>query len=133
MAWLFLDTHELSSFRFGWLGEKPVVQKTEARARELLNELPPIEELKQSCKGIVVVAGPGSFSAIRTGVLYANLLSRLLSLPLISVTVPEAEDLMELTRSLPGRTPASYVSPIYEKEPNITKPRPSRFQKQNGS
>lgn len=74
-----------------------------------------------------MVAGPGSFSAIRTGVLYANLLARLLGKPLVGVRIDQDQ-----TKTLAGicqvlkekRVPEeAYVAPIYDAEPNITLPR----------
>jgi len=76
----------------------------------------------QRADGICVVAGPGSFSAIRTGVLLANLLSRLFSKPLVGVTSDEAKDHHALREDLEsGAFPSTaYVAPIYDAEPNIT-------------
>ncbi len=78
-----------------------------------------------SCEGVCVVAGPGSFSAIRTGVLYANLLARLLKRPLIALSVAESATLEDIQASLKQRysNPVEYVAPVYDAEPNITIPR----------
>ncbi len=77
--------------------------------------------LAHAC-GMMVVAGPGSFSAIRSGVLVANVFSRLRHLPLYQFTVNEADDLFVIReRALNGQLkPVSYVAPIYDAEPNIT-------------
>lgn len=77
---------------------------------------------KDDLSGICVVRGPGSFSAIRTGVLYANLLSRLLRLPLFSISAEEAADLRRVAKRLEygALRSASYVAPVYDREPNIT-------------
>lgn len=75
-----------------------------------------------------MVAGPGSFSAVRAGVLQANLIARLLKLPLVGVTVDEAGDLEALHRELRDprlKLAVPYVAPIYDKEPNITTPKPA--------
>lgn len=79
----------------------------------------------EACKGVCVVAGPGSFSAIRIGVLYANMLARLLHRPLIGVSVEEAADRAALLARLENKALpiATYVAPIYTMEPNITVPR----------
>lgn len=75
-----------------------------------------------SLRGICVVAGPGSFSAVRGGVLMANLLGRLLGKPLVGVSREDAENLSKLRRSLFAQafTPQPYVAPVYDAEPNIT-------------
>jgi len=72
--------------------------------------------------GICVVAGPGSFSSVRSGVLDANLLARLWRVPLVGVTVEDAQDLPALARRLAAEHSrgAAYVAPIYDAEPNIT-------------
>lgn len=79
----------------------------------------------EACEGICVVAGPGSFSSIRIGVLYANLLSRLLRLQLVGVSVEEAADRNALVERLKTHAPSPsvYVAPVYDMEPNITIPR----------
>lgn len=136
MAWLFLDSHERGSSRLGWLGG-PRVTSNEYRklrtipgsAGQLLNELAKDRKRLFSAEGVCVVAGPGSFSSVRTGVLYANLLSRLLRIPLVGVTVDEAGDLDALSlklqaTKLPANKALQYVAPTYDAEPNITVPRP---------
>lgn len=76
------------------------------------------------CKGICVVQGPGSFSAVRSGILFANVAARVLRLPLYGVSCDEAHDLRVLRDRLVARTilPTSYVAPLYDAEPNITMP-----------
>lgn len=75
--------------------------------------------------GICVVAGPGSFSAIRIGVLYANVLARLLRLPLVGVEYEATHDMVALIKGLEEKTLScsAYVTPLYDAEPNITLPR----------
>lgn len=130
-AWLFLDTHAPGQSRFAFFEPgKPVKTfEIQGRASALLPKL--ATKLKaQSSKlsGICVVAGPGSFSSVRAGVLQANLIARLLKLPLVGVTVDEAADLEVLHRELRDtrlKLAVPYVAPIYDKEPNITIPKPA--------
>ena len=77
---------------------------------------------RKALSGVCVVAGPGSFSAVRSGVLLANMLSRVSSLPLMGISVVEASDLSALrARLVEGNIrPAPYVAPVYDAEPNIT-------------
>ena len=72
--------------------------------------------------GVCVVAGPGSFSAIRGGVLIANLLARLHDKKLYGLSKDEASDLTAVRERLTdGQLPsAPYVAPVYDAEPNIT-------------
>ncbi|HVM90813.1 MAG TPA: hypothetical protein VMU11_02875 [Verrucomicrobiae bacterium] len=126
MAWLFLDTHENGRVRLAWF-ERGIVLKAvekEGRASVLLpliaKELP-----KKKLEGVCVVQGPGSFSAVRGGVLDANLLSRLLRVPLVPVSASEALDLATIAARLASAELAAseYVAPIYDAEPNITIPK----------
>lgn len=125
MAWLFIDTHAPEAFRWGFLDQTPRVETKQGRAHDLLAELPSVNNLKTQIHGIVVVSGPGTFTAVRTGVLVANVLARTLRLPLVGVSVAEANDLMALFRSLGGRPAVTYVAPVYDREPNITQPKHS--------
>lgn len=113
----------MGKFRLGWLFEDGTVQvKTFAqKAHKLLPRLSAMVPAK-NLKGICVVAGPGSFSSVRSGVLDANLLARLWRLPLIGVRVEETEELPSLAKRLASfRTrSAEYVAPLYDAEPNIT-------------
>lgn len=129
MAWLFLDSHERGNSRLGWLDEgRPRIKTITGSAGRLLNELAKQRKQLDAVDGVCVVSGPGSFSSVRTGVLYANLLSRLLRIPLVGVTVDEAGDLDALSRRLfatrSTKFETRYIAPIYDAEPNITVPRP---------
>lgn len=127
-SWFFLDTHAPGRYRLGWLSlETGVEVKTyRGRAAGLLTRLfsKDRERLAQVL-GICVVSGPGSFSAIRIGVLYANLLSRLFRVPLIGVEYEQTLDLAGLSQQLHqgALTTSEYVTPIYDAAPNITLPR----------
>jgi tRNA A37 threonylcarbamoyladenosine modification protein TsaB len=118
MAWLFIDTHEQGRVRAAWLDGGNVVKRIDKEGRAgILLPLIAKEMARFKITGVGVVAGPGSFSAVRSGVLDANLIARLLQVPLLSFRVGEAFD--------PSRTPEEYVAPIYDREPNITIPRAS--------
>lgn len=127
MSWLFIDTHRAGAFRLGSIARGTMDLRTyEGRARDLLVRFARLRKTRASWEGVVVVAGPGTFSSIRTGVLYANLLSTCLCLPLVGVSVEEASDEARLRACLfdgKRHASASYVAPIYDAEPNITIPR----------
>ena len=76
-------------------------------------------------KGIIVVSGPGSFSSIRTGVLYANLFSRFLGLPMheiIGAGELRLENILKQVQA--GQLPRKqYIEPRYDRDPNITMPK----------
>ena len=132
MAWLFLDTHIPGQFRVGCIGSgsRDRVRSYQERASGALRAIASLLKRRKP-DGVCIVAGPGSFSSVRTGVLYANLLARGWNVPLVGVSVTEAGDLAALSARLsasrstlhaPRSTP--YVAPIYDAEPNITIPRP---------
>ncbi len=131
MAWLFLDTHEPGKARFALLGEDqlPTVTEVEGRATALLPRLAKALGSKgiRGIDGVCVVAGPGSFSSVRAGVLQANLIARLQHKPLVGVTVDESRDLPVLSHKLHAShhsvNRSEYVAPMYDKEPNITLPK----------
>ncbi len=128
MGWLFIDTHLAGTFRFGLLeaGKQAAMRSKAGRSSRFLVELAKAwPNWKNTVTGICVVEGPGSFSAVRTGVLHANLLSRLLGKPLVGIRVGEDDPIDTLAERLeknlfPER---AYVAPVYDAEPNITKPR----------
>lgn len=125
MNWLFIDTSMSGEFRVGVLGKgKPRILHGKGRSNQFLPVL--VRSLSsfdaESLAGICVVAGPGSFTAVRTGVLVANVVARYSMKPLYGISVEKAQDLDSLQAELEsGRLdPASYVAPVYDSEPNIT-------------
>lgn len=124
MAWFFIDTHALGQFRVGWLVPAQVkVRVIEGRAHGLLNEIEK-DMAGEVPEGICVVAGPGRFSSIRTGVLQANLMARWHQIPLVGVAVDQTADLEVLAKDLEAGVfePQGYIAPVYDAEPNITTP-----------
>lgn len=122
--WLFIDTSVAGLCRVGILSDKSrSVREVKARSGALLPEIAKMGMKKlKAVKGICVVHGPGSFSSVRAGVLVSNLLSRLLSVPLVGITVREAGDLENTWEKLSRGTfsPRAFVEPTYDSEPNIT-------------
>ncbi len=128
MRWLFLDTHVRGQAVFGWLAEeKAAVWTYEGRGNGLLSALARRCAPRDiaAAQGICVVSGPGPFSAIRIGVLVANLMARTFGLPLHAVAADQAVDLQKLAASLARQeVPAvQYAAPVYDSEPNITLPK----------
>ncbi|MBI5655012.1 hypothetical protein HZC53_05180 [Candidatus Uhrbacteria bacterium] len=122
---MFLDTARSGEFRFGYLREDGVeLVDGIGRSNKILSAL--ASHLKaqdvQDMAGVCVVAGPGSFTSVRTGVLVANLLARYWGKPLYGVSVEQAQDVERLYRELnDGKHPSNgYVAPVYDTEPNIT-------------
>lgn len=127
-TWIFIDSAQAGAFRVGTLSHERVrVATVTARSHRILPEIAKRIGLSAipSMEGICIVAGPGSFTAVRTGVLIANLLSRLFRKPLVSIMVEDASDLVRLSNQLAtAHYPlSSYVAPVYSSEPNITLPK----------
>ena len=123
MTFLFIRSTEPSLFSVGTLGPKGAELSSVAlRSHAILGEVMSVRRKVKKLDGICVVAGPGSFTAVRTGVLIANLIARLDRIPLYGIAAAQAQDLDGLYRDLAaGAVPTSgYVAPTYTSEPNIT-------------
>lgn len=128
MKWLFIDTTKAGEYRVGFLRPgKSRVSPGQGRSNRYLPALSKLAKEADWARidGVCVVRGPGSFTAVRTGVLIANLLARLRRKPLVGVTAEDAQDLDSLAERIAhGFLPsAGYVAPAYGAEPNITLPK----------
>lgn len=123
--WLFIDTSAFGVIRLGLISRgRQTVKSYAGKSGGLLaiiNQQISLARLRQ-VQGICVVAGPGSFSSVRGGVLAANLLSRLLKKKLIGAYLEQAHNLKHLmTKIAQGELmPTNFVAPVYASEPNIT-------------
>lgn len=129
MGWLAIDTRVNGHSVVSWINAGQIETiHVEGKAARVLPVLARLTEARRTeLEGVLVASGPGTFSSIRTGVLYANLIARLLEIPLIELSEEEAsvgrfEEVIELYRQ-GKRTTVPYVAPIYDREPNITFPR----------
>ncbi len=81
----------------------------------------------QKLHGIIVVVGPGQFSALRTGIAFANTFGFTLDIPVVGILKEEGaatDDLIHRSVALLHKKKRfSPVAPLYGKEPNITTPR----------
>jgi len=135
-TYLFIDTHVRGKIRLAMIPldiHQKIAEKTFEGVRDVVSCADAFFGPRPSgACGIIVVAGPGSFSSIRGGVLLANLMSRLMGVPLYRVghgasgighrQTDEPIDLDELRDQIAhGRLkPVTYVAPVYDQEPNIT-------------
>lgn len=69
----------------------------------------------QDMRGIIVNAGPGPFTSVRTGVSVANALAYSLKIPIY----PMQGDISKYDL----KNPKERIAPIYDKPPNITWPK----------
>lgn len=111
-----------------WLFEdkQPVKREVRGRAKAVLTAIAKDwDAYVDALKGVIVVSGPGSFSSIRTGVLYGNLFSRFLGLPMYEVKGEgelNAHAALERIKSDELKR-KGYIEPVYDREPNITVPK----------
>lgn len=78
----------------------------------------------QNLDGIVVVTGPGGFTASREGVSVANALAFALDIPVFGITKNQVEQIFSpgfIEQRLARTSRKSLVFPIYDKKPNITR------------
>ena len=76
-------------------------------------------------RGIAVVHGPGSFSALRSGMIISQLMARYYDIPIMGVSADAASDLRGLIKrfqKLKSDAPRRMLKPQYGKLPNITVP-----------
>lgn len=122
MTYLFIEALGPIEFRVGLLGPKGAKLRSVAkRSHAILGETMAAVR-KARPDGVCVVVGPGSFTAVRTGVLVANVYARLARLPLYGIDAAQAQDLAGLYADLVAGAvpPSGYVAPVYSAEPNIT-------------
>ncbi|MBI5071654.1 hypothetical protein HZB93_02040 [Candidatus Falkowbacteria bacterium] len=78
-------------------------------------------------RGIIVVSGPGSFTAVRQGVVSANAFGYLLGVPVVGVKLDEFKNENEFLKlgyeKMTKAKKGTVVLPAYGREPNITKPK----------
>ena len=113
-------------------GEK-FYKKSISRARAdrlliLIDKILKSKKMKmQEIKKIIVVSGPGSFTALRQGVLAANTLGFVLGVPAVGVRLDEFRNEKELLavgyKKIEKIRVGEMVLPFYGREPNITTPR----------
>lgn len=126
---LLIDTSDVAKLFVGLFEEGKYIKKKTLDAQYAHAEklLPAIDELvgKKKLEAIAVVSGPGSFTALRIGVVTANALSYSLKIPVVSVAVSEFNDTKKMPNLIKQRLAkvavGGLVEPEYGKAPNITK------------
>jgi tRNA A37 threonylcarbamoyladenosine modification protein TsaB len=126
MSWVFIDSSARGVLRLALMPARGrirsrTIRRTRIHVPSALASFVSVDALRHA-EGVCVVAGPGSFSAIRAGVLVANVMARALGKPLAGVSVAQAAHLSVLRDALAHGAIASsaYVAPVYDQEPNIT-------------
>ncbi len=104
------------------------LKKMRAKYRQSEKLLVSIEELvgkrPKKLKGVMVVKGPGSFTALRIGLTTANMLAWSLSVPVVGLELndelSDEELIAKAYRQIIKRKKFKPVWPVYGREPNIT-------------
>lgn len=114
--------------RNGFLFQKLISNLRSDKLLQVVDKLLRRNKFKiKNINGIIVVSGPGSFTAVRTGVVVANAIGFALHIPVADVKLSEFKNEEELIRvglqKLKKIKSGKIVLPFYGKEPNITKPR----------
>lgn len=89
---------------------------------DLLNTFLKKNKLKLvDIKKIVVNRGPGSFTSVRLGIVFANTLSFALNIPvsgIYNLELKKKEDYLKLSKL---KFAKNFIKPYYDREPDITK------------
>lgn len=131
---LFIDTTSLNT-KVALLNESgDFIDESEWTSRYNQSEelISKIEELlrkndlnKDKLEKIVVVSGPGSFTGVRIGVTTANFMALGLNIPVIDLKQADIGKLAVTLQKDQAKGFGKPVMPIYDKKPNITKPKKS--------
>ena len=131
---LFIDTTDGATVLLAFIdGRGRCVAKSRRRARYRQAQvvLPAIDALRRKAKlslssltGVIVLSGPGPFTALRVGVLTANTIAWALRLPVVEVRKTADADFETLITQglakLKNVTAPAIIVPHYGQAPNIT-------------
>jgi len=112
----------------GKLVTKKKFQAQYQQAEKLLVEIDKLLKTQNSklitLTGIVVVTGPGPFTALRIGVITANTLAWALKIPVTGIKLAEFENIDDLIKVSEERMKkanvGTIIEPFYGRESNIT-------------
>ena len=126
---LFIDTTRQNKAEIALADKSKTFRKVFDFNRNLSEILiPEIQRLFKNAKRnfselskIAVVAGPGSYTGVRVGVATANAFAYSLKIPIIKLDAGKFKG--ELSALFFEKGVIRQISPIYRKEPNITRPK----------
>ncbi len=126
---LYINTSQRENIEFAIIKDREVFLlqkntglKQSEQALFLLDSFLKKNKIKLSnISRIVVNRGPGSFTAVRLGIVLANTLSFALNIPVVGVDnleLKNKEDYLGLSKLKFGK---DFIKPYYDREPDITK------------
>ena len=135
--YLLISTENNSHFSVA-IGDQEIlklktINKPYKQTELLLKTIDSLLKAKSSkLKAIVVVTGPGGFSAVRIGVSTANAMAYALKIPVVGIQLSKKEkELVEkeklnlvwqsALKKLKTKKVGDFAKPYYDQEPNITK------------
>jgi len=129
---LIINSSELEGLLVALADQNKIVIKVVVKAKfaheeKLLNTIDKLLRLKKikltKLTGLIVVSGPGSFSALRIGLAVANTIAWQLNIPIVGISKElfgSVEELYKLGKKyLSRRSKFSLVLPFYNQAPNI--------------
>jgi len=122
---LLLDLSQYNLIHLAWFDEKTIEHKNyEGQNNELLFCIDQFlinqNSKKEDVKGIMVVIGAGTFTNTRIATTVANSFAYASKIPLLAISLAEAEDVQKLIPKLLVTPKGQYISATYSGEPNIT-------------
>ncbi|MBU0670758.1 MAG: tRNA (adenosine(37)-N6)-threonylcarbamoyltransferase complex dimerization subunit type 1 TsaB [Patescibacteria group bacterium] len=91
---------------------------------ELIHELLSGKKIKpKDLEGIIVITGPGSFTALRIACVIANTFAYVEKVPLFGFKKTEYNKLEDLLKKTAKKKGENHLEPFYNKKPNISKPK----------
>lgn len=123
---LFLCAQDIQFVRLGLVvGEKVVAEKTvdvppEQYLRSLDTFLTEQNVALHDIQRLMVVTGPGSFTASRVSVTMANTIAYVQGIPMIAIENPDRKSLTELIPLIAHAPEHRFVVPVYDRPPHIT-------------
>jgi len=103
-----------------WTAHRQLVETIHKQIKDLLDRY---EQDVGDIHGLIVFAGPGSFTGLRIGVSVANALAYSLSIPVVASLTDDWIALGRELLPLASQQSATYVLPVYGTPINITAPR----------
>lgn len=115
---VLMDVQGRQSARLEWQSGRQLAEQLLGQIEDFLNQNHTgLRELT----GLAVFRGPGSFTSLRIGIATVNALAYALAVP---NTGAEGESwLAEGIKTLKGQKNPQIITPLYDRGPNVTKPK----------